>query len=206
MNPRKEILIRSFIGASIQPYLASIARLRLEVFRDFPYLQQGTLEDEIAIIQQHVECPHAIAVVVFDGSTIVGVSTGMPANQQSEEFQKVLREHQIEPQGCFLFSESVLLKQYRGRGIGHHFYDLREDHVKQLKTYDSICFFTVARSQNDPQRPIDYLPLTDFWTKRGYMLCPHIQWDHKTLWMKKVNRLERMTQEIQKDEALQPSK
>ena len=190
MNPRKEILIRSFIGSSIQPYLNSIARLRLEVFRDFPYLYESTLENEIAVVQAHIRCPDAIAVLVFDGSTVVGVSTGIPADQKEADFQKVLADHEIAPARAFYFSESVLLKQYRGRGIGHHFYDLREDHVKNLKNYDSICFFTVPRANNDPERPADYLPLSEFWTKRGYVLYPHVEWHHKTLWIKKIKCLE----------------
>lgn len=206
MNPRKEILIRSFIGSSIQPYLNSIARLRLEVFRDFPYLYESTLENEIAVVQAHIRCPDAIAVLVFDGSTVVGVSTGIPAEQKEAEFQKVLADHEIAPARAFYFSESVLLKQYRGRGVGHHFYDLREEHVKNLKTYDSICFFTVPRANNDPERPADYLPLSEFWTKRGYVLYPHVEWHHKTLWIKKIKSLDERTREIQKDEALQPSK
>ncbi len=193
MNPRKEILIRSFIGSAIQPYLNSIARLRLEVFRDFPYLYESTLEDEIAVVQAHIRCPNAIAVLVFDGSTVVGVSTGMPAGQKEADFQKVLLENGLAPHRSYYFSESVLLKQYRGRGIGHHFYDLREDHVKNLKSCDSICFFTVPRPTNDPERPADYLPLSEFWTKRGYVLYTHVQWHHKTLWIKKMEGMQNNT-------------
>lgn len=193
------------MGSSIQPYLTSIARLRLEVFKDFPYLYASTLENEIAIIKKHIQCPDAIAVLVFDGSTVVGVSTGMPASEQEAAFQEVLLENGLNPSRCYYFSESVLLKQYRGRGIGHHFYDLREEHVKNLKTYDSICFFTVSRSHKDPERPSDYLPLSEFWTKRGYVLFPHVQWNHKTLWIKKIKNQDGKTRENQTDEALQPS-
>jgi hypothetical protein len=52
---------------------------------------------------------------------------------------------------------------------------VREVHVKQLKKYKRICFFDPVRPELDAFKPADYLPLHDFWRKRGYVHYPDLQ-------------------------------
>jgi len=37
----KDIRIKRYSGAALQQYIPELARLRIEVFRDFPYLYDG---------------------------------------------------------------------------------------------------------------------------------------------------------------------
>jgi GNAT superfamily N-acetyltransferase len=62
----------------------------------------------------------------------------------------------------------VLLKGYRGRGIGHGFFDEREKHARSFGTYSHASFCSVVRPANHPLRPADYVPLDAFWRKRGF--------------------------------------
>jgi GNAT superfamily N-acetyltransferase len=65
--------------------------------------------------------------------------------------------------------ESVLLREFRGKGTGHAFFDLREAQAKRLgRTY--ACFCAVIRPFDHPKRPADYSPLDTFWRKRGYRI------------------------------------
>ena len=67
----------------------------------------------------------------------------------------------------FYCAESVLLPEYRGHGIGHRFFDLRESHARALgRRYCVFC--GVVRPEDHPLRPADYAPLDPFWRKRGY--------------------------------------
>jgi GNAT superfamily N-acetyltransferase len=113
-------------------------------------------------------------VIVFDGSKIVGASTGLPLKKEIEGLQKPFIEKHIDPNSIFFFSESVLLKAYRGRGIGHHFFDIREEYALQLKEFEQISFCCVSRPEHDTKRPKDYLPLDDFWRKRGFVSHPEM--------------------------------
>jgi len=169
-----DIKIRSFTGSTLKSFLPSIARLRIEVFRDYPHLDEGNLEQEITYFERYLSSKEAIGVIVFDGSTIVGASTGIPLENEIEEIQKPFLEKNLNPSSIFFFSESVLLKAYRGRGIAHHFFDLREEHVLSQKKFDHISFCCVSRPEHDPKRPKDYLPLDDFWRKRGFTLHSEI--------------------------------
>jgi GNAT superfamily N-acetyltransferase len=168
------LTISVFTGTALKTYLPSICRLRIEVFRDYPYLDEGNFEEEMEYFKKYPECPEAIAVLIFDGSKIVGASTGIPLEYENETIQEPFLFHDLDPSDFFFFSESVLLKEYRGRGVGYHFFDLREEHAKKLKRFDYSCFCCVERDEEDPKKPSDYMPLHHFWRKRGYALYPEL--------------------------------
>jgi GNAT superfamily N-acetyltransferase len=71
----------------------------------------------------------------------------------------------------FYLGESVLLPQWRGRGIGHAFFDHREARARELGRRWS-CFCAVVRADDHPARPTDYRPLDPLWIKRGYAQVP----------------------------------
>ena len=67
----------------------------------------------------------------------------------------------------FYCAESVLQERYRGQGVGHRFFDLREAHARALGFSWSV-FCAVIRPQQHPLRPAGYRPLDPFWRRRGY--------------------------------------
>ena len=71
-------------------------------------------------------------------------------------------------ESVFYFGESVLLPEYRGRGIGHAFFDQREAHARALGGFRWTAFCSVDRKDEDPRRPQEYRPNDAFWHKRGY--------------------------------------
>lgn len=166
---QSNIKICKFTGSAINTYLPGIARLRVEIFRDYPYLFEDNMRDETEYLKNYSNCKEAMVVIVFDGSEIVGVSTGIPLQYEQNDVKKAFQEREIDISSYYYFSESMLLKKYRGRGLGHHFFDVREEHVRNLQKYKQICFCEVARTEDDVRKPDDYIPLDDFWKKRGYV-------------------------------------
>jgi hypothetical protein len=169
------IKIRAFTGSGIKTYIPSIAKLRIEVFKEYPFLYMGDMEYETRYLKKYTQCKEAIAVLIFDGAKIVGASTGLPLEDETEEVQKPFVDHGLNPSEYFYFGESILLQPYRGRGLGHHFFDLREAHAKHLKRFKHTCFCTVSRPKNHPRRPKDHMPLETFWKKRGYTEHPEFK-------------------------------
>ncbi len=85
------------------------------------------------------------------------------------EFPEPFIREGYNPDEIFYFGESVLLREFRGQGTGHAFFDLRETQAKRLgRTY--ACFCAVIRPIGHPKRPADDSPLHAFWRKRGYRL------------------------------------
>jgi len=170
-----DIHVRSFTGTHIKTYLHSIAKLLEEVFREYPYLKETNIEQQIKYIKDAAAHKESIAVLIFDNTTIVGASIGLPLSAESLEIHRPFLDRNLTIQNYYFFSASVLLKSYRGRGIGHHFFDVRETHVLHYKKYSHICFCSPLRPEEDPERPEDYLRLDDFWRKRGYKHHPEMQ-------------------------------
>lgn len=175
MSLMTDIHVRSFTGAHIKTYLHSIAKLLEEVFREYPYLKETNIEQQIKYIKDAAAHRESIAVLIFDNTTLVGASIGLPLAVEVPEIHRPFLERNLPLANYYFFSASVLLKPYRGRGIGHHFFDVRETHVLHHKKFSHICFCMPLRPEMDPERPEDYLKLDDFWRKRGYTHHPEMQ-------------------------------
>jgi GNAT superfamily N-acetyltransferase len=168
----EDLKIERVHGAQITPHLADLARLRITVFRDWPYLYAGSEAYEAKYLQRYVDCHESAVALVFDGDQVVGASTAMPLDQELEEFRKPFRRKGMDPGEIFYLGESVLLPAYRGRGLGHAFFDQREAAARELGRFTTTAFCAVDRAADDPRRPADYRVLDGFWTKRGYVRQP----------------------------------
>ena len=164
-----DIKIRTLRGAGIKTYIPSIVKVRNEVLKEFPYLRVCHAEEDTKYFKQLSQSKDAIAVLVFDGPKIIGASTGIPLDEQLPHLQKPFVDNDLNPSEYYYFGVCTLLKPYRGRGIAHHFFDIREDHAKHLKRFHKICLSHVIRHKNHPKKPKDYISLDSFWKKRGYI-------------------------------------
>ena len=162
-------------GPEIGPHIDDLARLRIEVFRAFPYLYEGSLDYEQNYLSTYASSPESLFVLAFDGESVVGVSTGMPMDHETEAFRKPFVEGGWNPARIFYFAESVLLPRYRGQGIGVRFFEEREAYARRLGRFDHCCFCAVERPADHPLRPADYVPLHAFWTRRGYVHHPELR-------------------------------
>lgn len=160
--------IRPVTGDELLAALPALARLRIRVFREWPYLYDGTLEYEQKYLNKFKQDPKAVIVVARDKDEIVGASTASPLLGHADEFAEPFRNKGYDPTKIFYFGESVLLGEYRGRGIGKAFFNAREQHAKQAGNYTHAAFCAVIRDMHDPRKPQDYQPLDTFWAKRGF--------------------------------------
>ena len=167
--------IECFTGGTIEPYLQAVAQLRIEVFREYPYLYDGTLAYETNYLKTYTEAPEGLFVLVFDGSDVVGASTGVPLDQGEDAFQAPFHADGYDPARVFYCGESVLRRDYRGRGLGVRFFEEREGYARALGRFDYTAFCAVERPEAHPQRPAGYAPLDAFWQRRGYVKHPELK-------------------------------
>jgi GNAT superfamily N-acetyltransferase len=168
------LTIQRCTGAALNDYLEDVARLRIEVFRDFPYLYDGTMEYERKYLQTYVRCPEAVVVVAFAEGAVVGASTGIPLQFEEANFRQPFIEQGYDPAEVFYCAESVLRRDYRGQGLGVRFFEEREAHARSLRDFAYYAFCAVARPLDHPLRPQGYEPLDGFWRKRGYQQHPEL--------------------------------
>jgi GNAT superfamily N-acetyltransferase len=157
-------------GAALVPWLESVARLRIAVFAEWPYLYDGTLAYEAAYLEQYARAASSLVALAVDGDRVVGASTAVRLDEAEAPFREAFADREA-ASVCY-FGESVLLPSYRGRGIGHAFFDAREAHAARWGCA-TAAFCAVDRAPDDPRRPPEYRPLDAFWRRRGYARDPH---------------------------------
>ncbi|SDW73851.1 GNAT family N-acetyltransferase [Roseicitreum antarcticum] len=171
--------VRQLTGGALAGALDRVAQLRIEVFRDWPYLYDGTLSYEQRYLQVYQDNPRAVLAGAFDGDTLVGAATGMPMQDHADEFASAFAGSGHALSDIFYCAESVLLPPHRGKGAGHRFFDIREGFAAQLGA-KYVAFCAVQRPVDHPMRPTGYRPLDPFWRKRGYAPLPgvvaHFHW------------------------------
>lgn len=168
------LLFQSYRGAAIRSVFEPLAQLRISVFRDFPYLYEGSLDYERAYLETYARSERAFLFAAFDAGKLVGATTCIPLSDETDEVQVPFLNAGFPAQEVFYFGESILLPAYRGLGLGHRFFDEREAHAAGFGTYRLTSFCAVQRAENHPFRPADYRPLDDFWMKRGYQKAPNL--------------------------------
>ena len=154
-------------GAAIEHAIPALARLRIAVFAEWPYLYSGDLAYEEDYLRAFAAAPDAVLVTACKGDQIVGASTASPLVAQESEIREPVAAYGLDPEEIFYFGESVLLPEYRGRGLGHAFFDHREAHARASEAKFSM-FAGVIRPQDHPAKPQGYRPLDAFWRGRGY--------------------------------------
>lgn len=187
-------------GKAILELAEDFAGLRIAVFRDFPYLYEGTPAYEMNYIRTYAACRDALVFGVYDGDRMVGATTCLPLIHETENVRKSFIEQGYDIDRIFYFGESILLKEYRGQGLGHRFFDERESFASSFGKYDITTFCAVNRPGNHPLKPSDYVPNDHFWIKRGYekheeLIC-QMNWqdineDHEssktlTFWLRSI--------------------
>jgi GNAT superfamily N-acetyltransferase len=162
-------------GSSLSPHLDALGHLRIAVFRDFPYLYDGSLDYERDYLRTYLNSPDSLVVLAFDGDRLVGATTCLPLRDEGPEFQDAfLKNGYAIPSICY-FGESILLPEYRGQGIGKAFFARREAHAMTLPGITLTTFCAVDRPADHPLRPPSYQPLDGLWLKQGYTRHPELQ-------------------------------
>lgn len=168
-----ELLIERLHSGQLSHYLRELAALRIAVFREYPYLYEGNLDYEMRYLTRYARTPGSSLVIARDGQRVVGASTCTPLIGQGEEVVRALRGAGYDPSQVFYFGESVLLSQYRGQGLGHAFFDQREQAAVE-GGFRVLTFCAVARPEDHPLRPAKYVPHDAFWAKRGFSRRPEL--------------------------------
>ena len=171
----EELRVHRLSGGDINAFLSELARLRIQVFQEYPYLYEGSVAYEEQYLKTYVNVPESVMVLVWDGDRVVGASSGLPMEVETPEAMAPFIAQGYDLKRIFYYGESVLLPEYRGRGLGKRFFEEREAHVRQLARFDIACFCAIERPADHPRRPADYVSLDAFWNQRGFVKHPELR-------------------------------
>jgi len=156
----------------VERALDDLARLRIAVFADWPYLYDGDEAYEARYLARFAASPGAVVVAARDGNgRMVGAATAAPLSDHADELAVPFARVGLDPDAFFYLAESVLLPEYRGQGAGRQFFEMREA-AARAQGFEQAVFASVVRPDDHPARPENYRALDAFWQRLGYEPYP----------------------------------
>ncbi len=76
--------VERLAGESLRARLDDLARLRIAVFRAWPYLYEGTLDYERKYLPRYAEARTGTMIVALDGDRVVGASTALGLDEEED--------------------------------------------------------------------------------------------------------------------------
>jgi GNAT superfamily N-acetyltransferase len=141
------------------------------VFREYPYLYQGSLADELVYLQRYARIPAAVTALALDSEGVVGAATGIPLAAESPQICAPILAGGLDPESIFYIGEILFLPGHRGKGLGSRLLRNLEIHARTLG-FTALACATVERPPDHPQRPPGYLPIDGFCRQHGFVRQP----------------------------------
>lgn len=163
----KPFRYRECRGRELEPWIEELGRLRIEVFREFPYLYDGSLDYERDYLASYLAAPGSFVVLLKAGGRIVGATTALPLRDAEPAFLRPFADAGLPVDEVFYFGESVVLPEWRGAGAGRAFFERREREARR-QGFRLAAFCAVERAGDDPRRPPGYRALDGFWSRLGF--------------------------------------
>lgn len=156
-----------FRGHEAISHFNEMATLRIEIFKDYPYLYQGTMEYETTYIHRYFKTNNSFVLIVKDADMVVGMTTCILANEEEPILNQVFEKFNYNTKEILYLGESLLLPSYRGQGLGKLFFEEREK-FGQSCGINKFAFCSVIRQEDHPLKPKNYRNLSTFWLSQGY--------------------------------------
>lgn len=148
-------------------YLAQLAEMRIQVFREYPYLYEGNLDYEFDYLERYVQCPSAILLALLDSAGQAwGVCTGIPLIHEDPVLSAPIPGNH---QSGFYIGEVLILPQARGQGWGAKLLEAIIDLSQKLGFKQHYLYTVVEPAHN---RPPHYHSPAKLWRKIGFEPTP----------------------------------
>lgn len=164
---RGNLTFESYRGPAGLQVLDELAELRIEVFREFPYLYDGDKEYEAKYLGRYFESPHSFVMCARLNGELIGATTAIWLPDESPMITEAFQgRHDLET--VVYFGESLIRRPFRGRGLGKKFFAERELFAKTFDQVRWTSFCSVIRDANDPRRSAGDRSPEHLWWKMGY--------------------------------------
>lgn len=193
--------VREFRGKEVASVMCVLAQLRISVFREYPYLYDGSLGYELEYLARYERHHDGIVLGVYDGLSLIGAATGLPLSCELEGIRMPFLGDEFRDESIYYVGELIFVPAYRGRGLGSRTLGQLEDRIVATGAYSLVTLCTVQRATDDPRQPPGYRSPEPIWQRAGFSkrgdLVAHIAWQELgeeaqtmkplTFWVKRLS-------------------
>ncbi len=188
----ENIRMAALAGHEAKKYFEEIARIRITLFREYPYLYEGSQEYEREYLETYFRSANAVVLLVFDNDKVVGFSNSIPLAEESAELKAPFERQGLNLNDYLYIGEVMLYPEYRGQGFMRKFLEFHEDKARK-EGYKYTVLMTVERPDDHSLRPSDYKSLDSMWRHFGYerlsAMRIHLAWTQVDTKREMENRL-----------------
>jgi GNAT superfamily N-acetyltransferase len=152
-------------GSEIKHCIDRLGEFRIQIFREYPYLYDGSIEYERTYLRRYLMAPESLCLILEDALGIVGACTGIPLACEDSEFQNAFVGENKEE--VYYIGEVMLRADSRGKKLGSSLMSTALDLIDSNK-FKKISLCTVDRGLNHPREPLSYSPPDYLWKKYGF--------------------------------------
>ncbi|MGE0009567.1 MAG: GNAT family N-acetyltransferase [Candidatus Babeliales bacterium] len=162
--------IRLVTGKECNALTLFVAQCRVDLFKGYPYLYEGTVEEGVHSMSAFMEYPHAALAVAYYNNEPVAYITGNSLVAEMERYFKdylqVFKNYSIDPQDHYYLPDVIVTPAHRGRGLIKHMLEVIEAYACKL----GYAYATLATESHatHPLKPAEYRELDPLWSKHGF--------------------------------------
>ena len=171
-------------GLEIEKYLDDVIKLRIAVFREYPYLYDGNIEYEKEYFKDFIKDQTARVILVKDSGKVVAVATSIALSNAHlcDDTHKPFVGKGYDVDRFYYYGEIMIDKAYRNKGISKQIYRLRQKEAVSLG-FDMLCFATIIKDTDNV--PVDYFDPSQMWRSMGFV--EHLDMQVECEWPKIQN-------------------
>ncbi len=149
INPIKNnVTIKPLFGEQIHKHLEEFAHLRINIFKNYPYLYNGNINYEKDYLNAYLQSQNSVLIGAFYNNELVGGATAILMQDSYPEVKQPFLAQNYNINNIVYFGESVLLDRFQNSGIGHKFFIHRELFALSYKNVNYTTFCHVVRDSN----------------------------------------------------------
>jgi GNAT superfamily N-acetyltransferase len=154
MISHASLLIQILLASHLNTLIDTIAQLRIDTFKEYPYLYSGTLEGERDFLQTYNEHQHEMVGQATVDGTLAGILTGKPLSIFPEATD-LFKKEGLNPEEYYYFGEIIILSDFKNKSVDTQLFNNLEQQVKQWG-YTKACLMIATDQQNHSMRPASY--------------------------------------------------
>ncbi len=166
---KDSLKIECLSALEAKKYISDFARLRINVFREYPYFYEGSLEYEKAYLGEYFLCNDFYALAFFDGERICGMGTLIPLESSFAEIKELFAKLKLDAKDYLYFGEVILEAPYRGKKLLPIFMAEAFKVARKLGL-SKIAYMSIVSSKSDKLRPANYRDSNAIMQKHGTRL------------------------------------
>jgi GNAT superfamily N-acetyltransferase len=162
------MMLERLQGPKIGAVIEALGRFRITIFREYPYLYDGSMEYEREYLSRYAASTSSVVLFSRDAHGLVAAATGIALAEETSCF---IQPFCADPSEYFYIGEVMVRADCRRQGWGSRLLAAMLD-AARAQGFAKACLYTVRRDPGHPAKPSGYWSADALWERFGFAKVP----------------------------------